>query len=468
MSSPARDRGERADHAPGPVDVVHPPAAEPGTPWTLRARGGTRAPTATSASSVPRAGGGEHLHDMRRDVLARRVEHRAEVGERQPVHELSRVVLVEGRPRAVARAHRATPSHRIGDRFRDAVRLAGLEQRQHHDRGVVDVRVDVVVEFECPPAAPVERHLHLPVTAARDLLGEHPVDRAAERRVLARKTGLAQREHRPRRVPDRGHARLQAPAVPVVDGEAAQPLETTPHDGVVEAHALEVERDQRVHPRGLDAAPAPVGLLALGDPLHETAPRRGAARLHGKPLVQLLQVVEPDEGTGAGNAMEAAGGARGDELIDADAEVAHRPAGDDDEQRCHGSPCPAGEVVEVERRPGGQPDQLGGHARHAVPRVRAEQREPDLGEDACLAHPTLIEDEAQGPAQLRLRGIEPEHAQRDVRLDRRAEVAGRLVIQAPRCRRRAGCRGCAGSLRRECRRGQPRGTAAGGRARRSS
>jgi hypothetical protein len=140
---------------------------------------------------------------VRGDVLGGRIEHRAEIGEGQFVHEGSRVVLVECGPRAVARPHRPAPPHRVGDGLRRALAFPRLQQCEDDDGGVIDIGVQVVVELECPSTARVERHLDLPVTAAADLLGQKPVDGAAQRHVLTRNPGLAKREHRPRRVPHR-------------------------------------------------------------------------------------------------------------------------------------------------------------------------------------------------------------------------------------------------------------------------
>jgi hypothetical protein len=62
--------------------------------------------------------------------------------------------------------------------------------------------------------------------------------------MLARDARLAQREHRPCRVPHRRHARLEPPPVFVVDGESTKTLEPAAHDGMVDRHALEVQGDQ--------------------------------------------------------------------------------------------------------------------------------------------------------------------------------------------------------------------------------
>ncbi len=201
---------------------------------------------------------------------------------------------------------------------------------------------------------------------------------------------------------------------------------------MVEFHALEVEGDQRVDPRWLNAAPSTVGFLSLGDPVDELALRSRATRLHGQPVVELERVIQPHERTGTRDDMHPLCAPGSDQLINADAEVAHRPARDHDEQRRDGPARPACEVVEVERRPRRETHQLRRHARHALPWVHAEQRKPDLGEDACLGEAALIDDESQRALHVRRTRVDSEDAQRDIRLDGGTQVAGSVVVQRPR------------------------------------
>jgi hypothetical protein len=108
------------------------------------------------------------------------------------------------------------------------------------------------------------------------------------------------------------------------------------------------------------------------------------------------------------------------------------PGRDDEGQRIDGAPSPAGEVGQIEWRPGGEAHQLGRHARHAVPRIDTEEREPDLREDSRFHDAALIDDESQRGPKSRRRRVNAEHAQRDVRLDGRAQVARTVVVQRPR------------------------------------
>ena len=79
-----------------------------------------------------------------------------------------------------------------------------------------------------------------------------------------------------------------------------------------------------------------------------------------------------------------------------------------------------------------QMHQLRWHARDTRPRILPEQREPDLREDARIDHATLYLDEAKRTAELVARCVHTEHPQRDVRLDRRAQVSRAVVVQGPR------------------------------------
>src|ERR1035441_5690194 len=127
-------------------------------------------------------------------------------------------------------------------------------------------------------------------------------------------SGPPQREDRERRVPHRRHARLEAPATLVVERKASQPLDPTTHHRVVQRHALEVQRDERIDPRRLDAAPAAIGLLPVADPLDEPVPCRAATGVKAETVVLLLEVVCPREWSARLDASQPPLGARQDQL----------------------------------------------------------------------------------------------------------------------------------------------------------
>ena len=72
----------------------------------------------------------------------------------------------------------------------------------------------------------------------------------------------------------------------VLDREALEALEPGAHHRVLERVAAQVQRDQRVDPRRLDAAPGAVGLLAAHDPALGARQRGLAQRAHRPALVE--------------------------------------------------------------------------------------------------------------------------------------------------------------------------------------
>ena len=104
---------------------------------------------------------------MGADVDRRRVDHRAEVAERDLGDPVLRVVGVEGTPAAVSRLHARHPVERAADR---RVADPELAQRERDHSRVVDVRVEVVLELERPAAGLELRAPHRPVALDGDLL----------------------------------------------------------------------------------------------------------------------------------------------------------------------------------------------------------------------------------------------------------------------------------------------------------
>ncbi len=153
MSLAGLEGCERRDHAPRAVDVIDAPAAVPRAPRLLRfAQIFTAARHVRVAESLPSAA--SISSDVRRDVLGRRIDHRAEIRERHVVEQFARVVAIECRPGAVAASpSQASSVAHARPAVTHNVAVAAFEQREHDDRRVVDVGIGVVVEFECPAVA---------------------------------------------------------------------------------------------------------------------------------------------------------------------------------------------------------------------------------------------------------------------------------------------------------------------------
>ena len=87
-------------------------------------------------------------------------------------------------------------------------RIAHVIQRQQHLRGVVHVRVKLIIELERPAARNHILHALGPIALVPHFLGQQPVHRLQQPRIVLRNSRLAQCVDRLRGVPHRRHARL--------------------------------------------------------------------------------------------------------------------------------------------------------------------------------------------------------------------------------------------------------------------
>ena len=299
-------------------------------------------------------------------------------------HDLPHVVGVERPPAAVLALHADGPFGAAADRLVNALglRVADPTERQHDLGGVVDVRVVVVVELERPSARGELRPADRPVALDPYLLAKKPVGRFDERGVVARDARVAQCDHRQRRVPYGRLACLQAPHIALLDEEPLDAVEPLLHRPLADVVAAQGERHEGVDPGRLDPAPGPVVLLALEHPPLDPRQRPAPKRLQRMPLIDAADAVEPQEHAPAEGPGPRLDRAPGSQLVEAEGQWAHRALGADDRERGDRLPRPAGEVVDVEGEPGRQEDQLGGQRGDVVPLPEAEEREPDMGEDA--------------------------------------------------------------------------------------
>ena len=120
------------------------------------------------------------------------------------------------------------------------------------------------------------------------------------------------------------------------------------------------------------------------------------------------------------------------QLVEVERQRTHGTVGFDERQRDDRLACPAGEVVDVQRRPRGQQHDLRRQRRHALPRPQPEQREPDVREHTRALEAALRADEARGRAHVLGVGRIAREAKRPVGLDRGRELAGAAVEVRPR------------------------------------
>src|SRR4051812_5182714 len=397
LDSASLERGKRGS---GAVDVVDPPAAEPGAVVLLLGQ----EPVEPAAYVVFVAAlGSQRLDGVRGHVRARLVGDLAEVAERQLVEPERLVVGVEGAPAPASRLHPGRPGEPALDGLVAAV---AAPQRERDDGGVVDVGIEVVLELEGPAAGREVGPAHRPVALDRDLLGKQPVGCANERRVLRAEAGVAEREDGERRVPDRRLAGLGAQPVALVDREALPALDGLAQGLVLEAVAESDEHQDRPDPRRLDPAPRAVGLLMLPDPAFGFFDRNPPSSRDVRPA--------------------AAGGA-GADLAQVEVGSAHGLESAADRERDEGAARPAREVVDRERRARREQRELDRDRDDSPPGPLAEEREEALREDSRLQDPALGPDVvARLLARLNSRELE-----RGVGLHRGREIRGPLEPDRP-------------------------------------
>ena len=125
--------------------------------------------------------------------------------ERTPV-----IIHVERSPAAILGLHVEQPLNGavLARLLLFRTRRIGAVQRQQHHRGVVDVGIKLIGEFEIPAGRLGLRALHGPVTLAADFLGQQPVGGSAQR-VVRRFHGFTQGEGCDARVPHHREAGLE-------------------------------------------------------------------------------------------------------------------------------------------------------------------------------------------------------------------------------------------------------------------
>ena len=153
---------------------------------------------------------------------------------------------------------RARPSA-ASEATRSAVPSAGRARRRASPTigGVVDVRVVVVLELEGPAAGREVRPSDSPVAPHGDLLVEQPARRRAAGRVVGGDAGVGQRRSWPGRCPTPATGRPRcAGACSSSTVKRVEPVAAAAFiAGWSSGKPSQVQREQRVHPRRLDAAP---------------------------------------------------------------------------------------------------------------------------------------------------------------------------------------------------------------------
>ena len=316
---------------------------------------------------------------------------------------------------------------------------AAPAQREDHLGGVVDVGVVVVRELERPAARRAGGRRTAQSPRMRHLLVEQPAARRARAPGgRAPRPASRERDQRQRRVPDRRLAGLEPAAVP-----SSTIVKLSSPSRPVCDHRV-VERDSRAGAAPSASRPTAAGCRPTSrrPPGASTIQRSAVAQ---RAPAQRRRAAAARSGAARGRAARtrpATHGERRDAARAAPASAARRApkrqrgrigrCADDDGERHDRLPRPAGEVVDVERDPRRQQDQLRRQRRHVVPRPEPEQRQPDAGEHARALEPAARRGRSsRARAHVLGVGRVAGQPQRDVGLDRRRQVAGAAVEVRP-------------------------------------
>jgi hypothetical protein len=122
-----------------------------------------------------------------------------------------------------------------------------------------------------------------------------------------------------------------------------------------------------------------------------------------------------------------------EQLVHAHAPRVARPRsqGVQDQQRHDHRTRPVRHLGQVEREPARQQHDLDRHLRHRAPRHLAEQGEGDAGEDVALRRAAAFQDHVACAGHVRRRRVVADQLERQVGLDRGAQVGRAAVEQRP-------------------------------------
>ena len=208
--------------------------------------------------------------------------------------------------------------------------------------------------------------------------------------MVGRHTGIAQGDYGQGCIPDGRLAAFQPAHVVFAHFKSVKTAEGFGHHRVIHRIPPQVQRQDGIHPRGLDAAPAAVGFLSLHYPplgfaegvAAEGGEGRGGHQLLIGEMQQAIEALERAAPCGQRERLSLSGRGVCAEFVDAEGQRTDGAVGAHDGERHDGLAGPAGEVVDIQRAPRRQQDHFGKQSGEIVPRPFAEERHPDAGEDS--------------------------------------------------------------------------------------
>ena len=186
-------RTQASQHECGTVDVVHAPSPKPRSIRFLLVADESKRLLHHRMILVVTVGS-QHLENASGDVYRGRVQHGIVIGKRHVLEHHAIVVLVERRPPAVAALHREDPINGALDGLPQitSVRMLHMGQCQADHRAVINIWVELIVEFEIPAAGLPFRIFYFPVADAPYLLLQNPIGAFDDPRIIRRHAALTQ------------------------------------------------------------------------------------------------------------------------------------------------------------------------------------------------------------------------------------------------------------------------------------
>ena len=279
-----------------------------------------------------------------------------------------------------------------------------------------------------------------PVAGPEDLALDEPLAGALERGVGRGRAGVEQRAHRLRGVERGRHARLVEQLIAALRQQIVQPLHAADDGGMVGREADGMQGEDRLHHRRLDARPLSGGVLVPQHPFDGARHRTASQRLPAHAAEQRDRAVERQEDVAPRQHRRRARERQVARRRLAQPELPHvglrrhphlGAMHHQQRERHERGARPAGEAIDVERRPRRQQDHLDRHARDARPRELPEAREPEAGEHSRAREAAAGEHHLARPRERRLGRPESGQPEGEVGLDGRREMGGQTRLERP-------------------------------------
>ena len=377
-----------------------------------------------------------------RDIDGRGIEHGVVIGKRHVLKHHPVIIFVEGSPAAVLALHRQYPIdcalHRLG--LVTSVRMLDPAQAETDHGAVIDVGVELVVEFEIPAAGLALGILDLPVARLAHLFLKNPVGALHEARIGGWNPRLAQGKQRVRSVPHGRLAGLHTKRIALFNSQLFKLIERADELRIVHRISLAAQRDDRVHDRRINSTQAVAHLEALQHPLlslaqsnraqrtdvHTFRPMRDAIK-HQKEIAPRNQLLVPVQ-------MHARFVAAAyEEFFDSHfvRNFLERLLGVADGKRHENRARPRRNLVDVKPEPVRKQHDLRRHGRYSVVIVLPKEAEIDFGECIDFSNAAHRKNFFAGARQRGMIGRKSSQLQPKVGLHRGADVGRAASVNAP-------------------------------------